>query len=188
MQQDRPEQSPLDGQIETDAQQDDSTSQEVSLALLEEQLEAEQHKSEEYLDLLRRTQADFVNYKRRVSQEQAEVRVIAQAALIELLLPMLDDLGRALESAPSELAHHPWVEGIHLVEKRLMTTLEQIGVHSFGKPGDIFDPRWHDALTTQSRPDVAEGVIVSVIRPGYAFGDRVIRPAQVIVAGSPQDS
>src|SRR5437660_8700557 len=72
------------------------------------ELSAERQKAEEYLDLLRRTQADFVNYRRRMSQEQAEGRIAAQSALLSHLLPVLDDLGRALGAAPPELATHPW--------------------------------------------------------------------------------
>jgi molecular chaperone GrpE len=152
---------------------------------LEQQLEEEQRKSEEYLDLLRRTQADFINYKRRVGQEQSEERTIAQGVLLSEILPVLDDLGRALTSVPPELAQHPWVQGITLVARRLATTFEQIGVQQVGKPGEPFNPLWHEALMTTPRSDVPEGTIVSVTRPGYAIRERIIRPAQVIVAGPP---
>jgi molecular chaperone GrpE len=151
---------------------------------LTQQLEAEQRKSEEYLDLLRRTQADFINYKRRTDQEQNEERIAAQIALLDQILPVLDDLGRALQSTPPELADQPWVLGIMLVARRLMSALEQLGVRQVGRPGEQFDPRWHEALAMQAQPGAREGTILQVTRPGYALGERVIRPAQVIVAGS----
>lgn len=151
---------------------------------LTQQLEAEQRKSEEYLDLLRRTQADFINYKRRTDQEQNEERIAAQIALLDQILPVLDDLGRALQSTPPELADQPWVQGIMLVARRLMSALEQLGVRQVGRPGEQFDPRWHEALAMQAQLDAREGTILQVTRPGYALGERVIRPAQVIVAGS----
>lgn len=154
----------------------------------EQRLEAEQRKSEEYLDLLRRSQADFVNYKRRANQEQGEARAAGQADVIQQLLPVLDDLGRALRSAPPELNNAPWVLGLELVAKRLVTTLEQLGVRQIGKPGDPFDPRWHEAVTMETRGDVPEGTILSVFRPGYALGERVIRPAQVIVSRTPSST
>ncbi len=91
-------------------------------------LPVEQQKAEECLDLLRRTQADFVNYRRRMSQEQAEGRIAAQSALLSQLLPVLDDFGRALLAAPVELATHPWVQGLLLVARRLTTLLDQLGV------------------------------------------------------------
>ena len=151
----------------------------------EQRLPAEQLKTEECLDLLRRTQADFVNYRRRMSQEQAEGRIAAQIALLSRLLPVLDDLGRALGAIPPELARHPWVQGLLLVERRLTTLLDQLGVRQIGTPGESFDPRWHEAITTEARADVPEGTILRVALPGYVMGERVIRPAQVSVAVTP---
>ncbi len=151
----------------------------------EQRLPAEQLKTEECLDLLRRTQADFVNYRRRMSQEQAEGRIAAQIALLSRLLPVLDDLGRALGAIPPELATHPWVQGLLLVERRLTTLLDQLGVRQIGTPGEPFDPRWHEAITTEARADVPEGTILRVALPGYVMGERVIRPAQVSVAVTP---
>ena len=151
---------------------------------LTQQLAAEQRKSEEYLDLLRRTQADFINYKRRTGQGQNEERITAQVALLDQVLPVLDDLGRALESTPPELANQSWVQGIMLIARSLMSVLEQLGVRQVGRPGEQFDPRWHEALAMQEQPGTREGTILQVTRPGYALGERVIRPAQVIVAGS----
>lgn len=148
-------------------------------------LSAERQKAEEYLDLLRRTQADFVNYRRRVSQEQVETRLAAQSELLSRLLPILDDFGRALGATPPELAKHPWVQGLFLIARRLTTVLDQLGVQQLGTPGELFDPHWHEAITTEERADVPEGTILQVIQPGYALGDRVIRPAQVIVASAP---
>ncbi len=154
-------------------------------AQIEERLTAEQQKAEECLDLLRRTQADFVNYRRRMSQEQAEGRIAAQSALLSHLLPVLDDLGRALEAAPPELATHPWAQGLLLVARRLTTLLDQLGVRQVGTPGELFDPHRHEAITTEVRTDVPEGTILHVTQPGYALGERVIRPAQVVVARAP---
>ncbi|GAC1392136.1 MAG: hypothetical protein NVSMB38_14660 [Ktedonobacteraceae bacterium] len=157
-----------------------------SSTLLEQQLAAEQQKAQAYLDMLRRTQADFVNYKRRVSQKQTEGHVAAQRTLLETLLPVLDDLGRALESVPPDVAQHPWTQGILLTAKRLTETLHQLGVRQVGAPGERFDPRWHEALMTELRLDVPEGTILRVTRPGYALEDRIIRPAHVIVAHAPE--
>src|SRR6266516_4279386 len=154
-------------------------------AQVEQRLTAEQQKAEECLDLLQRTQADFVNYRRRMSQEQAEARIAAQSALLSQLLPVLDDLGRALGAAPPQLAAHPWVQGLFLVARRLTTVLSQLGVRQIGAPGERFDPRWHEAITTEPRADVPEGTILHVAQPGYALGERVIRPAQVSVASTP---
>ena len=154
-------------------------------AQVQQRLTAEQQKAEECLDQLRRTQADFVNYRRRMSQEQAEARIAAQSAMLSQVLPVLDDLGRALGAAPPELATHPWVQGLFLVARRLTTLLDQLGVRQIGTAGEPFDPHRHEAITTEVRTDVPEGTILHVIQPGYVLGERVIRPAQVIVARAP---
>jgi len=154
-------------------------------AQVQQRLTAEQQKAEECLDQLRRTQADFVNYRRRMSQEQAEARIAAQSATLSQVLPVLDDLGRALGAAPPELATHPWVQGLFLVARRLTTLLDQMGVRQIGTAGEPFDPHRHEAITTEVRTDVPEGTILHVIQPGYVLGERVIRPAQVVVARAP---
>jgi len=154
------------------------------LVLAEEPGEEEERKAEEYLEMLRRTLADFVNYKRRVAQEQVQERLVAQSAIIEQFLPILDDLGRAIGGVPAELIQHPWVQGILLVSRRLGSTFEQLGIQQIGKTGERFDPRWNEAVVTERRQDVPEGTIVNVIRPGYTLGERVIRPAQVVVANA----
>src|SRR5437588_8857470 len=106
----------------------DQAELESRIAELELQLESERLKSEEYLDSLRRSQADFVNYKRRTTQDQQEERAAAQVAVLEQLLPVLDDLGRAMQAAPADNAGQPWAQGIFLVGKQLFSTLEQMGV------------------------------------------------------------
>src|SRR5260370_31953615 len=135
-QQDKRQQQPAAEQLERAGEPSSST---VS-AQLGQRLTAEQQKAEECLALLRRTQADFVNYRRRMDQEQAEGRVAAQSAILSQLLPLLDDLGRALEAAPPELATHPWVQGLYLVARRLTNLLDPLRVRQIGTLGETFDP------------------------------------------------
>jgi molecular chaperone GrpE len=151
---------------------------------LQQQLEVEQARADECLNLLQRTQADFMNYKRRTAQEQNENRAAAQAAILAQILPVLDDLGRALRSIPPELRDNSWVQGILLISKRLTSVLEQTGVRQIGQPGEKFDPHWHEAVSRETRSDVPEGSILQVYQPGYVLGDRIVRPAQVAVASS----
>jgi molecular chaperone GrpE len=155
-----------------------------SVAHLQQQLQDERNKAEEYLDLLRRSQADFINYRRRMTQEQDENRASAQVGVLQQILPVIDDLDRALAVVPPELANNPWVQGVVLASRRIDSTLERLGVREIGKPGEQFDPRWMEALASESKPGVPEGTILTVARPGFALGDRLIRPAQVIVAGA----
>lgn len=174
------------GQKDSQAQPGQSEQDESAyrIAELQLQLESEQQKSEEYLAALRQMQADFVNYKRRSVQEQQIARASAESSVIERLLPVLDDLGRALDATPAEYADQSWVEGIFLVRRNLLNALEQMGVRQVGSVGEAFDPNIHDALMTQSGTGSPMGTVVHVTRSGYAMGERIIRPAQVIVAGA----
>jgi len=180
--QSRPEEGAQDGVLyaevvdEEEGQATDEVQQELREA---------QQKVEEYLDLLRRTQADFINFRRRMNQEQTETRTTAQIALLNQLLPVLDDFERALGAIPGDLVQHPWVQGLLLVARRLTTQLDQLGVRQMGASGESFDPRLHEAITLDESADVPEGTIIQVVRSGYMLGDRIIRPAQVIVAGAP---
>ncbi|GHO77527.1 protein GrpE [Ktedonobacter sp. SOSP1-85] len=152
-----------------------------------EAVQEEQRKAEEYLDQLRRTQAEFVNYRRRMGKEQLEGRITAQSSLLYHLLPVLDDLELALRSAPAEMCPHSWVQGLFLVARRLESMLDQLGVQRVGAIGEQFNPRWHETITTETHADVPEGTILDVLQQGYIIEEHVIRPARVSVAGaSPQ--
>ncbi len=177
-------------QQETRPQQTAEEDKAQLVSRLERELEAEQRKSEEYLDMLRRSQADFINYRRRVGQEQEETGIAAQIALLQRLLPVLDDLGRALSATPPELARQPWVQGLHLVARRLAATLAELGIRQIGRQGEPFDPRLHEAVALDTQAHAPEGTVLQIVRPGYMLGERIVRPAQVIVAGStsPQPS
>lgn len=178
MQQPESEQQTNDIQQEATPQQEEPS--------LEQQLAEAERQQQAYKDALLRAQADFVNYKRRAAQEQAEAREAAKGETVEALFPVLDDLGRALEAAPEELAEQPWVQGIHLVARQLNTTLQHMGVRQIGATGESFDPHWHEAVMTERRSDVPEGTVVRITRPGYALDERILRPAGVVVAAAPE--
>jgi molecular chaperone GrpE len=149
----------------------------------ERELAAEQRgKADSYLDLLQRSQADFLNYKRRTERERGEDAQAARAELLAQLLPTLDDLERALAQVPEDLQAHPWAEGMPLVARQLRLALARAGVERVGTSGEEFDPRLHEAVAYEPREGYTEGQIATVVRPGYRLGERVIRPAQVTVA------
>ncbi len=153
--------------------------------LLEEaRAKAEEHqrRAELYLDLAQRTQADFQNYKRRMEQERERLVKDANADLLRRVLPVLDDLDRALAHIPEDLAGHVWVEGVQLVAHKLNNILEQEGLQRIGSEGEPFDPRVHEAVAYEEHPEYGEGQVAAVYRPGYRLNDRVLRPAQVVVA------
>jgi molecular chaperone GrpE len=129
-----------------------------------------------------RLAADFENYKKRAARERQEYVQLANERLIAELLPILDDLERAL-SAAEEHQEAQLEEGVRLVHRSLAGLLERHGVTSIETDGR-FDPHVHEALL--SRPSEAEeGSVIDVVQKGYRLGDRVVRPARVVVAAAP---
>ena len=140
---------------------------------------------EETRAALLRVQADFVNYKRRANQEREEMLRHLNAGLITRLLPVLDDLGMALDHLPEASEDKAWADGVGLINRKLRGILESEGTSVIGAEGGEFDPAQHEALGFQESATHQEGEVVAVVRPGYALNGRVLRPAQVIVARSP---
>ena len=135
---------------------------------------------EAYLDLAQRVQADFENYRKRAVREQERLVAHAHERLVRELLPILDDLERALEAAERH-EEAQLVEGVKLVEQSLRTALRKEGLAEIETNG-AFDPHVHEALLTQPSDDVESGSVLEVVQRGYRVGDRVVRPAKVIVA------
>jgi molecular chaperone GrpE len=147
--------------------------EELKKALAEARAQAESR-----LDSWKRSQADFINYKRRSEQEKEEAKQFANSVLICNLLPVIDDLERALNSVPKELAKIPWVEGVRLIERKFHSILEAQGVTPIKAKGKPFDPNLHEAtMCSQGK----EGVVVKELKRGYKLRDKVIRPAMVAV-------
>ncbi len=151
---------------------------ENDIDFLQMSLREEKARSERYLDSWKRAQADFINYKRRCEQERDEARQMSNSALILALLPVLDDLDRALASVPPESSREPWVEGVRLVQRKFAATLESYGVKPIEAEGKPFDPCLHEA--TACIPG-KEGIVMGEIKKGYMLGDKVLRPSLVSV-------
>jgi molecular chaperone GrpE len=151
------------------------------------ELEAVVKERDQYLELAQRTKADFENYRKRVARESAEAEARGRASLARSLLPVLDNLERALaaaqpidrETPPNHLA-----EGVRLVYEELAGVLRGTGVESYEPAGEAFDPDWHEAMMT--RPG-EEGRVLEVLEKGYRLDGQVLRPARVIVGAAPQE-
>jgi molecular chaperone GrpE len=166
-----------------------------------------QAERDELFDRLQRLAAEFDNFRKRSLREQAALSTRANERLVKELLPILDDLGRALEAAaeheeaaaerpvrgsgPGEGArgnrevpstNNPTLDGIRLVYRSLADLLAREGVAEIATDGK-FDPHVHEALLSQPS-DAEEGSVIEVVQKGYRLGDRVIRPARVVVAGA----
>lgn len=146
------------------------------------ELEELRAKADEYLDGWQRARAEFANYKKRIEREQEEARGRAAAALLTKILPVDDDLQRALRERPDGEATRSWAEGIELIQRKLAALLESEGVEVISAEGATFDPALHEAVTYEMSPDHTEGQIIEVIQQGYRLGERILRPARVRVA------
>ena len=144
----------------------------------EQQLAEERAKAERYLANWQRAQADFVNYRRRVEGEREEIGRFATASLVISLLPIMDDLERALASVDTRLAGLTWIDGIRLIHRKFQALMEAAGVREIAAEGQMFDPNVHEAVTYD---EGEEGRIVRELQRGYRLSDRVIRPSMVVV-------
>ena len=150
-----------------------------------DELGALQAERDELFDRLQRLAAEFDNFRKRAAREQGEVIARANERLVKELLPVLDDLGRALDAA-EEHQEAQLEGGVRLVHRSLASLLEREGLAEI-ETGGTFDPHVHEALLAQPS-ELEEGAILEVIQKGYRLGERVLRPARVVVsAGLPQD-
>ena len=152
---------------------------------LKQALAEEQKKAEEYLSNWQRAQADFINFKRRTEQERLEFNRFANASLALALLPVLDDLERALEAIPPKLTKNEWVEGIRLVERKFKASLDGQGIMPMESLGKPFDPNYHEALRQDKGK---EGIVTEVFQKGYMLGEKVLRPAKVVVGNGEEEA
>ena len=147
---------------------------------LDDQVAALTAERDEYLELAQRVQADFENYRKRAAREQERLIAHAHERLVRELLPILDDLERALEAAERH-EEAKLVEGVKLVEQSLRRALAKEGLAEIDAEG-AFDPHVHEALLTKPGDGAEPGSVLEVVQRGYRVGDRVVRPAKVIVA------
>jgi molecular chaperone GrpE len=146
---------------------------------LEERLASAEAEAETHLNDLKRLAAEFENYKKRVAREQESLSSRAAERLVKELLPIVDDLERALEAA-EEHEEAKLEEGVRLVHRQLASALEREGLAEIETNGK-FDPHVHEALLSQPS-EAEEGAVIEVLQKGYKIGDRVLRPARVVVA------
>lgn len=145
----------------------------------EENTEDTKDESQTLRDTIARLQADFQNYRNRNEKEKASIYSYANEGLIKKLLPVLDNLERAIAT---EKEHDAFFEGVQMIYKELMKTLESEGLESFDPTGDKFDPNFHHAVFMEESETVESEHVIETFQIGYKIKDRVIRPAMVKVA------
>ncbi|HEX2696836.1 MAG TPA: nucleotide exchange factor GrpE [Anaerolineales bacterium] len=152
----------------------------AELEALQAKLAEAESKATEYKDGWMRSQAEFQNYKKRLERDNEMMYVSMKGDIIKKILPVLDDLERALQNRPADTG--PWVSGIELIQKKVQSILEAEGVKRIEAEGQPFDPNFHEAISHEPSETVKSGYVIGVAQNGYMLGDRVIRPALVRVA------
>lgn len=151
----------------------------AEIEALQKQLEEAEAKAAENLDGWQRAQAEFINYKNRVQRDREMDYASMKSDIIKKMLPVLDDMERALANRPEG---DSWANGLELIARKFQNILEAEGVKRIEAAGQLFDPNFHEAISSEPNNEVESGHVIAVMQNGYMLGERVIRPAMVRVA------
>ena len=166
----------------------DSLPLEDQVSSLKTSLEQAQQEVAENLDTAQRAQAEMVNFRRRTDEDRIANAKYANSRLIANILPVLEELDLAISHTESSSEiNDSFLEGIKLIQRKLTGVLESEGVAAIEAVGLMFNPMEHEAVGTEESSEVEPGYITQILRPGFRLHDRVIRPAQVMVATAPKD-
>ncbi|MBN2084478.1 MAG: nucleotide exchange factor GrpE [Anaerolineales bacterium] len=156
---------------------------------LRAELEQARAQADEYLDGWKRTQAELVNYRKRVERDAAEARISAAGQASARWFAVLDDFERALKERSTAQNLAQWADGVELIYRKGVAAIEAEGITPIEPaPGTVFDPNVHEALSREMCADRGDGEILEVVHRGYRMGERVLRPAQVRVACKPESN
>jgi molecular chaperone GrpE len=151
------------------------------LEKLQDQLAEKSREAGENFDKWLRLRADFENFKKRVQKEKADLMKFGNESLLKDMLPILDNLERAVDHGKEARQNTPLLEGVEITLKQFLNTLERFGVKPVPAVGEVFDPEKHEAVS-QVESDQEPHRVISEIQKGYLFHDRLLRPAKVIVS------
>jgi molecular chaperone GrpE len=182
------EEEPAEDQGEQNAAEAVATSGNVSesgaqlsaeIGTLKKKLEEAESKTSEYKDSWLRSQAEFQNYRKRLERDNELMYLSMKGDIIKRVLPVLDDLERALQNRAADDA---WASGIELIARKFQNILESEGLKRIDALGKEFDPNFHEAISHEPANGAQSGHVIGVVQNGYMLGERVIRPALVRVA------
>lgn len=152
---------------------------------LQAQLEEKTREASEYYDRWLRLRAEFENFKKRMQREKGDLVKFGNESLLKALLPVLDNLSRAIDHGRNAKEPSPLLEGVEMTRKEFLNTLDRFGVKPVPAVGEVFDPAKHEALS-QEESDQEVNRVIAAVQSGYFYHDRLLRPAKVIVSkGSP---
>ena len=156
------------------------------LEKLQAQLDEKTRESSEYFDKWLRLRAEMENFKKRMQKEKADHLKFGNEDLLKALLPILDNLNRAIDHGKNGRENSPLLAGVEMIHKEFLDTLERFGVKPIRAEGEVFDPEKHEAIS-QEESDLEANRVVAAVQNGYFYHDRLLRPAKVIVSkGRPQ--
>ena len=167
---------------ESTMQNERTAAAEETIIGLQQELQNAQNQCKEYFEGWQRERADFMNYKKRVERDQAQLQQIITANIIKKFLVIVDDMERAIRNRPANAEQQEWWNGVDLIYRKLLSILESEGIQPIAAAGDSFDPNLHEAISHEESSAVQSGQIIEVVQQGYRLGDRVVRPALVRVA------
>jgi molecular chaperone GrpE len=148
---------------------------------LQTQLEEKTRESTEYFDKWLRLRAEFENYKKRMQKEKGDLMKFGNESLLQALLPVLDNLNRAVEHGKKANESSSILEGVEMVQKEFLSILEKFGVKPVEAVGEMFDPEKHEAISHEEN-EVDSNRIITSVQDGYFYHDRLLRPARVVVS------
>lgn len=162
--------------------QDESKEPQEQIQDLEERLEQEQNKAQEYLKQLKYLQADFENYRKRIERQVQELTDRSKDKLVAALLCVVDDLERALISGKESDDGAALLKGVEMIHGNLTRMLEKEGLERIDAKGKVFDPSLHEIVFRIPRNDCEEGLVLEEVRKGFVFKGRVLRPCMVNIS------
>jgi molecular chaperone GrpE len=174
-----------DSQASTQAEE--AGDEQTSTAAPDAPLQKAERQRDEYYDLLVRKTAEFDNFRKRTERERQALAEAAASSLISELLPLVDDLERALQAEAGDEASSAYRRGVDLIYRQLLDVLRKRGVRPIDALGSDFDPYYHQAVSHEPMAGKRDGEVVEEFRRGYMLGDRLLRPAMVKVAKGPGD-
>jgi molecular chaperone GrpE len=147
-----------------------------------DELGAARKERDEYLELAQRTRADFDNYRKRVARDAADALQRGKTELARELIPVIDNLERAMAAGEASQDPAALAKGVALVHAELRGALGRAGLESYDPAGERFDPNLHEAISTHPADGVEPGVVIETLEPGYRLSDQVLRAARVVVS------
>jgi molecular chaperone GrpE len=174
-----PEEEPDENQAEAVATSENAEQLSAEVDALKKKLAEAESKSSEYKDSWLRSQAEFQNYRKRIERDNELTYISLKGDIIKKILPILDDLERALQNRS---AGDAWANGVELIARKFQNILESEGLKKIEAIGMEFDPNFHEAISHEPADGVQSGHVIAIVQNGYMLGERVIRPALVRVA------